>query len=113
MGNLMTGGSGILLLLIGHVHAAEVTRPIATPSHGNTETVEIQNDREWQHPRLMQAANPAMEQFNEAEFAVHESDEEEQASSRLTLTCKVGGIHLTRHYLHAQAPTPDCFSLSF
>ncbi|BBP55923.1 hypothetical protein PHLH3_55490 [Pseudomonas sp. St386] len=113
MGIFMTGGSGILLLIIGHVHAEEVTHPSAAPSHGNNETVEIQDDREWQQPRLIQAANPAVEQLNEAEFAIHESDEEEQALSRVTLTCNVGGIHLTLHYLQAQAPTPDCFSLSF
>ncbi|PBJ11622.1 hypothetical protein BSG18_22610 [Pseudomonas ogarae] len=105
MRNFMTdGGAGICLLIIGHVHAAEVTCPAATLIHGTTETVEIQDDRKWQSQDLGQEANPAVLQFNGAEFAIHEPDEDEQVPRRVTITCNYGENNLTLDYLDVQEP---------
>lgn len=99
MRNFMThGGAGICLLIIGHVHAGEVICPAAIQIHGTGETVETQDDREWQSQAPEQEANPAVQQFNETEFAVHEPDEDEQVPRRVTFICNYGGNTLTLDY---------------
>lgn len=106
MRNFITdGGAGMCLLIIGHVHAGEVTCPAATQIHGTTETIEIQDDRQWQSQDLGQEANPAVLQLNDAEFAIHEPDEDEQIPRRVTITCNYGENNLTLDYLDFQEPT--------
>lgn len=104
MRNIMTGGAGILLFIIGHVHAGEITCPTVTQTHHNAKLVEVQDDREWQSQSLVEVANPALWQFNGAEFAVHEPDGGSQAPTRATMTCKYGELNLTLEYLQVQEP---------
>lgn len=103
MRNFITdGGAGMCLLIIGHVHAGEVTCPAAIQIHSTTETVEIQDDREWQAQE--QEANPAVQQLNDAEFAIHEPDEDEQVPRRMTITCNYGENNLTLDYQPTSLP---------
>lgn len=106
MRNLMTGGgAGIFLLMIGHVHAGEITCPAVTQIHHNTESVEVQDHREWQSQSLVEVVDPARWQFNGAEFAVHEPDGDGQAPTKATITCKYGELNLTLEYLQVQETT--------
>lgn len=105
MRNFITdGGAGMCLLIIGHVHAAEVTCQAATQIHGTTETAETQDDRQWQSQDLGQGANPAVLQLNDAEFAIHKPYEYEQPPKKVTLTCNYGENNLTLDYLDVQEP---------
>ncbi|SDA79045.1 hypothetical protein SAMN03159443_03116 [Pseudomonas sp. NFACC15-1] len=106
MRNFITdGGAGICLLIIGHVHAGEITCPAAIQIHGTTETVEIQDDRQWQGQDLEQEANPAVQQLNDAEFALHEADEDELTPRRVTITCNYGENNLTLDYQPTSLPS--------
>ncbi|WP_033062497.1 hypothetical protein [Pseudomonas sp. CFII68] len=104
MRNFMTGGGGIILLMIGHVHAGEVTCPAVTQLHDHTETVEMQDDPEWQSQSPVQELNPAVLPFNDAEFAVQESEEDNQLPARVSITCNHGEMNLTLDYPSAQEP---------
>ncbi|AHL36349.1 hypothetical protein CD58_27320 [Pseudomonas brassicacearum] len=106
MRNILTvGGAGMLLLIIGHVHAGEITCPAVTQIHRDTGSIEVQDDHEWESHSVVGVANPALLQFNGAEFAIHESDADNQAPTRATITCKYGAINLTLEYLQVQEPT--------
>jgi hypothetical protein len=105
MRNFMTGGGGIILLMIGHVHAGEVTCPAVAQLHDHTATVEMQDDPEWQSQSLVQELNPAALPFNDAEFAVHEPDEDEQVTRRVTITCNYGENNLTLDYQPMSLPS--------
>ncbi|WP_434573891.1 DUF3757 domain-containing protein [Pseudomonas sp. Z3-6] len=104
MRNFMTGGGGIILLMIGHVHAGEVTCPAVTQLHENTATVEMQDDPEWQSQSPVQELNPAALPFNDAEFAVQELDEDNQPPARVSITCNHGEMNLTLDYPTSQKP---------
>ncbi|MCD9113877.1 DUF3757 domain-containing protein [Pseudomonas bijieensis] len=105
MRNFITdGGAGMCLLIIGHVHAGEVTCPAVTQIHDNTAAVEIQNDPEWQSQSLVQELNPAALPFNDAEFAIHEPDEDELTPRGVTITCNYGEDNLTLDYQPMSLP---------
>ncbi|ROM69192.1 DUF3757 domain-containing protein [Pseudomonas brassicacearum] len=106
MRNILTvGGAGMLFLIIGHVHAGDITCPAVTQIHRDPGKIEVQDDHEWESHSLVEAANPALLKFNGAEFAVHETDTHNQAPTRATITCKYGAINLTLEYLQVQEPT--------
>jgi len=106
MRNILTvGGAGMLLLIIGHVHAGEITCPAVTQIHTDTGSIEVQDDHEWESHSVMEVANTALLQFNGAEFAIHEPDADDHAPTRATITCKYGAINLTLEYLQIQEPT--------
>lgn len=107
MRNFMTGGGGIILLMIGHVHAGEVTCPAVTQLHDHTATVEMQDDPEWQTESPVQELNPAALPFNDAEFAIHEPDENQQTPAKVSITCTHGERNLTLDYY----PTPQELNL--
>lgn len=89
--------------MIGHVHAGEVTCPTVIQLHDQTETIEMQDNPEWQtqSPAQESAALP----FNDAEFAVQEPDEDNQAPARVSITCNHGAMNLMLDYPTAQEPT--------
>lgn len=106
MRNILTvGGAGMLLLIIGHAHAGDITCPAVTQIHRDTGTIEVQDDHEWESHSLVEVANPALLKFNGAEFAIHEPDTHNQAPTSATITCKYGAINLTLEYLQVQEPT--------
>lgn len=103
MCNILTGGgAGVLLLIIGHAHSAELTCPAVTQIHRALDSVIAQDNREWQS--LIDVGNPALLQFNGAEFVIPEATGDEQAPTRATITCKYGSTPLTLEYLPAQGP---------
>ena len=80
MRNILTvGGAGMLLLIIGHAHAGDITCPAVTQIHRDTGMIEVQDDHEWESHSLVEVANPALLKFNGAEFAIHEPDTHNQA----------------------------------
>ncbi|ROM73890.1 hypothetical protein BK654_20725 [Pseudomonas brassicacearum] len=92
MRNILTvGGAGMLLLIIGHAHAGDITCPAVTQPHKDTGSIEVQDDREWESHRLVKVANPALLQFNGAEYAIHEPDADDQAPTRATITYRFMG----------------------
>ncbi|MDO7896440.1 DUF3757 domain-containing protein [Pseudomonas citrulli] len=103
MANLMTvGGAGLFLWIAGQVHAGEITCPGVTQIQKTIEPVEARDDRQWERQRPMDVADPAMAQFNSAEFVVQEPDE--QSPTQATIIYKLGTLNLTLEYLQAQGP---------
>ncbi|SFB33045.1 hypothetical protein SAMN03159488_03068 [Pseudomonas sp. NFIX10] len=106
MRNILTvSGAGMLLLIIGHVHAGEITCPGITQIHRDIGSIDVQDDHEWENHSIVEVANSALEQFNGAEFAIHEPDVDNQTPTRATITCKYGAINLTLEYLQVQERT--------
>jgi len=102
MRNFMTGGGGIILLMIGHVHAGEVTCSAVTQLHDHTAAIEMQDDPEWQSLSPIQELNPASLPFNDAEFAVQELDEDSQPPAGISISCNHGEMNHTLDYPRAQ-----------
>lgn len=100
MKKILAGGAVLLLLIIGHVHAGEVTCPAVTDIRRNIESVEdvffvdAQDDHEWESESLVDVVDPVSLQFEGAEYVIHKDDGNEQTSSRATVTCKYGAINL-------------------
>lgn len=110
MQNTLAKGAGLLMLFVGHIQANEITCPAVTDIHRKIESVEdiysveVQDDREWQSQSLVDVVDPALLQFNGAEYAIDESDDAEQTPTRMTITCKYGEINLTLEYLQVVEP---------
>ncbi|WP_024618694.1 DUF3757 domain-containing protein [Pseudomonas kilonensis] len=110
MKKILAGGAALLLLIIGHAHAGEITCPAVTDIHRNIESVEdvffveIQDDHEWESESLVDVVDPASLQFEGAEYVIHEADEEIQAATRATITCRYGDINLNMEYQQILEP---------
>jgi hypothetical protein len=111
MRKAMAGGAGVLFFFIGHVQASEITCPAVTDIHRNIESVEDvflvehQTDRQWSSQSLVDVVDSQSLKFNGAEYVIHEDDQDEQAPTRATITCRYGPINLTSEYQNLQVPT--------
>ena len=105
MAKLMAGGAaGLFLWIVGQVHAGEITCPGVTQIQRTIKPVEAQENRQWESQRLIDVADPAMAQFNSAEFVVPETEADEQSPTQATIICKLGTLNLTLEYLTVQGP---------
>ncbi|WP_260957660.1 DUF3757 domain-containing protein [Pseudomonas citri] len=109
MANLMAGGAaGLFLWSVGQVHAGEITCPGVTQIQRTIEPVEVQDNRQWESQRLTDVADPAMAQFNSAEFVAQEAEADEQSPTRAT--CTFGTLSLRLEYLSVQGPALSSWS---
>lgn len=110
MQKILAGCAGLFLLLNEQVHAGEVICPAVTDIQRNIETaddiysVNLRDDREWASQSLVDKVDPVLSRFNGAEYALHESTEDELAPTRTNITCKYGQINLTLEYLQVRKP---------
>lgn len=90
----------MLLLIIGQVHAGEITCPAVTDIHRDIEsledvyTVDGREEREWKSESLVDVVDQTSLQFEGAEYVIHEDDGDEQTAPRATITCRYGAINL-------------------
>ncbi|WP_339477292.1 MULTISPECIES: DUF3757 domain-containing protein [unclassified Pseudomonas] len=107
----LAGGAVLLLLIIGHAHAGEITCPAVPDIHRNIESVEdiffveVQDDYEWESESLVDVVDPASLQFEGAEYVIHEDDGNEQTPALATITCRYGAINLKLDYQQILEPT--------
>ncbi|WP_420234787.1 DUF3757 domain-containing protein [Pseudomonas sp. ABY48] len=110
MKKILAGGAVLLWLIIGHAHAGEITCPAVTDIHRNIESVEdvffvdIHDDHEWESESLVDVVNPSSLQFEGAEYVIHEADEDQQAATTATITCRYGDINLNLEYQQILEP---------
>ncbi|WLH45851.1 DUF3757 domain-containing protein [Pseudomonas beijingensis] len=110
MKKILAGGAILLLLIIGPVHAGEITCPAVTDIHRNIESVEdiffvdIQDEHEWESESLVDVVDPVSLQFEGAEYVIHR-DDDEQAATRATITCRYGAINLKLEEQQILEPT--------
>ncbi|MCP1452863.1 MULTISPECIES: DUF3757 domain-containing protein [Pseudomonas] len=110
MKKILAGGAALLLLIIGQAHAGEITCPAVTDIHRNIESVEdvffvdVQDDHEWESESLVDVVDPESLQFEGAEYVIHEADEDRQATTRATITCRYGDINLNMEYQQILEP---------
>lgn len=110
MKKILAGGAILLLLIIGHVHAGEITCPAATDIHRNIEsledvyTVDGWEEHEWKSESLVDVVDPTSLQFEGADYVIHEDDGDEQTASQGTITCRYGAINLKLDYRQILEP---------
>ncbi|MDP9785789.1 DUF3757 domain-containing protein [Pseudomonas fluorescens] len=110
MKKIPAGGAVLLMLIIGHVHAGEITCPAATSIHRNIEALEDvysvdgQENHEWASESLVDVVDPTSLRFEGAEYVIHESDEDKQAARLATITCRYGDINLKLAYQQILEP---------
>ena len=110
MKKILAGGAVLLLLIIGHVHAGEITCPAVTDIHRNIEsledvyTVDERQEHEWKSESLVDVVDPASLQFEGAEYVIDEDDGDEQTATRATITCRYGAINLKLDYKQILEP---------
>ncbi|MCL6705199.1 DUF3757 domain-containing protein [Pseudomonas sp. T1.Ur] len=110
MQKILAGGAVMLWLILGHVHAGEVTCPAVTDIRRNIESVEdvffvdVQDDHEWKSESLVDVVDPVSLQFEGAEYVIHKDDGNEQTPSRATITCRYGAINLKLGYQQILKP---------
>ncbi|MFL7964806.1 DUF3757 domain-containing protein [Pseudomonas kielensis] len=110
MKKILAGGAIMLLMIIGHVHAGEITCPTVTDIHRNIESLEdvyfvdIREDQEWKSESLVDVVDPASLRFEGAEYVIHEDDGDEQTAIHTTITCRYGAINLKLDYQHILEP---------
>lgn len=111
MQKILAGGAGLLMLIIGHADAGEITCPAVTDIRRNLEavedvyTVDRLEDREWKSESLVDVVNPASLRFKGAKYVVYGVDGEASTPPRVTVTCSYGDINLTQVYLQILEPT--------
>jgi hypothetical protein len=108
MKNTLTGCTWLLLLLIDHGRAGEITCPaIANISEHikpwEVKPIEVQDEREWASQSAINMDDPASMKFNGAEFALHDIDDP-QTPGGTTLTCAYASVNLALQYLQIQPP---------
>ncbi|KQW33465.1 MULTISPECIES: hypothetical protein [Pseudomonas] len=110
MKKILAGGAVLFWLIIGHAHAGEITCPAVTDIHRNIEPVEdvffvdVQDGYEWESESLVDVVDPASLQFKGAKYVIHEADEDRQAATRATITCRYGDINLNLEYQQILEP---------
>ncbi|ALQ06170.1 DUF3757 domain-containing protein [Pseudomonas brassicacearum] len=110
MKRILAGGAVLLWLIIGHAHAGEITCPAVTDIRRNIETVEdvffvdIQDGHEWESESLVDVVDPSSLRFEGAKYVIHETDEDTQAVTRATITCRYGDINLNLEYQQILEP---------
>ncbi|WP_434573888.1 DUF3757 domain-containing protein [Pseudomonas sp. Z3-6] len=111
MKKILAGGAVLLLLIIGHVQAGEITCPAVTDIRRNIESVEdvffvdVQDEYEWVSESLVDVVNPLSLQFEGAEYVIHKDDGNEQTPSNATITCRYGAINLKLEEQQILEPT--------
>ncbi|MCW1246657.1 DUF3757 domain-containing protein [Pseudomonas sp. SAICEU22] len=107
---LWTGSTALLSLIIGQVHAGEITCPAAADIHRNIEAVEDiyfvgeHSEFEWQSQSLVDAVDPQSLSFKGADYALHVEDNDEGLPTHTTITCRYGEINLILEYSSVQEP---------
>jgi len=107
---LWTGSTALLSLIIGQVHAGEITCPAAADIHRNIEAVEDiyfvdeHSEFEWQSQSLVDAVDPQWLSFKGADYALHVEDNSEGLPTHTTITCRYGEINLILEYSSVQEP---------
>ena len=110
MKKILAGRAVLLLLIVGHVHAGEIACPAVTDIHRNIESVEdvffveVQDGPEWESESLVDVVDPASLQFEGAGYVIHKADEDQQAATRATITCRYGDINLNVEYQQILEP---------
>ncbi|WP_256217152.1 DUF3757 domain-containing protein [Pseudomonas sp. Q12-87] len=99
----LAGGAVLLMLIIRHVNAGEITCPTVTDIYRNIEAMEdiflvdTPEDREWKSESLVDVVDPLKLQFDGAEYVIHEADSDRREPTA-TVTCRYGDINLKSEY---------------
>lgn len=111
MRKIVAGGAGLLMLVLGQVHADEIICPAVSDIRRNIESVEdvyfvdLPDDRDWKSVSLVDVVDPPSLKFEGAEYEIHEADGDKQALATATITCRYGEINLTQKRIQILEPS--------